>query len=649
MTTGLTTLIEHLRTTAGRGALVAVGDPELLRRFTIERDEIAFAELVHRHAPAVYAMCRRYLNRPADLDDAFQATFVVLSQKAGVLAKPDRLSAWLCGVADRVARKARRKSAKRAGSERPLESIAEPSISSDGPESDLRAVLDDELKKLPPLYREAITLCDVDEVSRREAAKRLGIPDGTLSNRLSRARAMLGQRLLRRGVALGAGSCLSSVATASAPARLVALTVSRITSTTIPADVLALTGEVMTPMIPFRMLSLAVLSLCAMGVSYLTLSAREPVKGPPAKKAAEVEPPNPEPIELTGFTWVPAAVYSQDGKTLAFTRSDTRTVTLLDAATWKKTHTLEGMKELSHAVVFSADGCTLYAASYDGVIYTWDTKTGKAGATLSAKAGPCTGLLLSPDGKRLASGHHDPETHKTAIQIWDAKTGKAVRTISSDDPLLPNSIAFSPDGKTIAGGYHATHKDSKNVAGFHGVIEWDVATGKEVGRVETPRITSGASPVTHTIAYTKNGKQMIVGGGEAVPAGQGCFCVGYLWVFDRKTKAVEKTLVVNDRSDYVRLIALSADGDKLYVPTHTPPRLVVRNGQRDMVTFSAIQCWDTTTWELDWSHESESSTVSAVAASPNGRRVGVSNGRGFFLLDAKTGEAKGELVRVKRE
>ena len=100
-------------------------DAELLCALAL-RDEEALRELFRRYAPAVYAQCRRHLSDPSDLDDVFQATFVVLARKAGTLAHPERLCSWLCGVADRIARKARVRNAKRNAAERPLETADEP-------------------------------------------------------------------------------------------------------------------------------------------------------------------------------------------------------------------------------------------------------------------------------------------------------------------------------------------------------------------------------------------------------------------------------------------------------------------------------------------------------------------------------------------
>src|SRR5207237_198295 len=110
------------------------------------------------------------------------------------------------GVALRTASKARGAAARRrfverqAGEERRQQSAADDPVW-----RDLRPLLDSELQRLPEAYRAPVVLCDLEGASRGEAAKRLGVPEGTISSRLARGRVMLGQRLTRRGVALGAG------------------------------------------------------------------------------------------------------------------------------------------------------------------------------------------------------------------------------------------------------------------------------------------------------------------------------------------------------------------------------------------------------------------------------------------------------------
>src|SRR3954466_4236918 len=103
-------------------------DAELLGRFAAARDEAAFTELVRRHGPVVYRVCRRLV--PAAADDAFQAVFLVLACRGGGTRGPRgggggrvaggraAVGGWLAGVAGRVARKMRAAEPRRARRER---------------------------------------------------------------------------------------------------------------------------------------------------------------------------------------------------------------------------------------------------------------------------------------------------------------------------------------------------------------------------------------------------------------------------------------------------------------------------------------------------------------------------------------------------
>ena len=62
-------------------------------------------------------------------------------------------------------------------------------------------MLDDELRKLPGKYRELLVACDLEGRPRQPVAEGLGIPEGTLSSRLTTARKMLATRLAKRGIA----------------------------------------------------------------------------------------------------------------------------------------------------------------------------------------------------------------------------------------------------------------------------------------------------------------------------------------------------------------------------------------------------------------------------------------------------------------
>src|SRR5262249_2255067 len=113
-------LVRDFGTLFGTGTLAALDDGQLLERFITRRDEVAFEELVARHGPVVLGICRRWLDDPSDIEDAFQATFLILVRKAAALRDRNALSSWLYGVALRVVRRARANAVRRRVREQPI-------------------------------------------------------------------------------------------------------------------------------------------------------------------------------------------------------------------------------------------------------------------------------------------------------------------------------------------------------------------------------------------------------------------------------------------------------------------------------------------------------------------------------------------------
>jgi RNA polymerase sigma factor (sigma-70 family) len=221
---GMQGLLRSLRRLAIRHD-ASTTDGELLDCFLRARDEAAFEELVRRHGSMVLGVCRRHLGNADDAEDAFQATFLVLVRKAASIVKRDTVANWLYGVAFRTAQKARVLAARRRRKE-PM--MARPEAVADDAWCEVRAVLDSELNALPDKYRATVILCDVEGHTRKEAAKLLGCPEGTVSVRLSRAREMLAKRLTRRGCALAGAAAATAIlqqAEAALSAPLVSTTV----------------------------------------------------------------------------------------------------------------------------------------------------------------------------------------------------------------------------------------------------------------------------------------------------------------------------------------------------------------------------------------------------------------------------------------
>jgi RNA polymerase sigma factor (sigma-70 family) len=181
-------------------------DGQLLEQYTRCGDEAAFAALVQRNRAVVWGVCRRILGNDPDAEDAFQATFLVLVRKAASLVPREILASWLYGVAHRTALKARATAARRKCRERPLAKVPEPAATERETGRDLAQLLDKELSRLPDKYRVVIILCDLEGRTRKEAARQIRCPEGTVAGRLARGRAMLVKRLARCGLAVSGGA-----------------------------------------------------------------------------------------------------------------------------------------------------------------------------------------------------------------------------------------------------------------------------------------------------------------------------------------------------------------------------------------------------------------------------------------------------------
>ncbi|WZO97617.1 RNA polymerase sigma factor [Isosphaeraceae bacterium EP7] len=210
----------------GHGTVAGLGERELLDRFVAARDEGAFEALLDRFGPMVMGVCRRALDDPHDVDDAFQATFLVLVVRARTIRDGDRLGPWLHGVATKVASRARIQGRQRRRREAGDAEGLMGEVPVEVERSELRAVLDEELERLPESYRQPIILCYLQGQTHDEAAARLRWPVGTVRSRMARGRDLLRGRLERRGMALSTAALFleTEVGPATASAALIRAT-----------------------------------------------------------------------------------------------------------------------------------------------------------------------------------------------------------------------------------------------------------------------------------------------------------------------------------------------------------------------------------------------------------------------------------------
>lgn len=197
-------------------------DGVLLRRFVQDADEVAFGQIVQRHASLVMSVCRRVVGQTADVDDAFQATFYALSQRPESIRECRSLSGWLYSVAWRTSVRLIRLRKKTKMETLPDQlPMSEPDPLDRIAEANDLAALDEELNQLPEKYRHVLVMSYFSQQTNQEIADQLNESKGAVDGRIREARRMLRVRLARRGVEIGAllvaGALAQSASAAVSP------------------------------------------------------------------------------------------------------------------------------------------------------------------------------------------------------------------------------------------------------------------------------------------------------------------------------------------------------------------------------------------------------------------------------------------------
>jgi RNA polymerase sigma factor (sigma-70 family) len=532
-------ILDRLGTAASLQGGVADGD--LLTRYVSARDEAALATLVRRHGPMVLRVCGRVLGNAHDAEDAFQATFLVLLRQAASVRKQASLGSWLYGVAWRVARQARTRGAVRRDREREaVVTVPPPEPPDELAKSELRAALDEEVRRLPEKYRAAVVLCCVEGKTHEQAARELRWPKSSVTARLARARQLLQRRLTRRGFAVTAGllaALFAEQAAAGAVSAGLILSAVRLAiqartgraAATTPAVALA-DRVVKVAALTRRMAALAlvlVVGLAGAAATFLVPPGPEPTQGgsadppPPAAPAGAAGaagaaapaplaapmiprglrgPPAPTvPLPKGALVWIGNArlrhngypyrvVYSPNGKLLASAGED-RLVRLWDPATGRELRQFAGHDGPVYSVAFSPDGCTL-ASGGDQTVRLWDVATGKEFRRYVGHTGLVLPVAFSPDGRTLAS-----EAKDTTVRLWDVATGKEVLRLPGHKSDGTSNVAFSPDGTLLA-----------TVGEDRSIGLWDVKTGQRRGRLV------GHGGDVESLAFFTDGKALVSGG-----------------------------------------------------------------------------------------------------------------------------------------
>jgi RNA polymerase sigma factor (sigma-70 family) len=478
------TLLGHLR----RLIAPTVSDTALLARWVERRDEAAFAALMARHGPMVLGVCRRVLGDVQHAEDVFQATFLVLSRKAANVRRPEALAGFLYGIALRLARKARRRFVPtQSDIPEPVDPHPHPLDAITGRE--LLALLDEEIARLPEVFRLPLLLCVMQGRSVEEAARLLGWSHGSVRGRLARGRERLRERLTRRGLSVSVGA-LALSAPVAVPERLLAETIRHLAAPAPSVSTLA-AGSIGTLKLKAVCLGLSVLAMAGLGASLAFVPASEPeapsAATPPAQ--AKDEPRRDrygDPLPLGAVARlgtlrfrapgeIRALAFAPDGKTLAV--SSPGGLILMDAVSGQRLRRLppsDSGRGGDRLLIFAPDGKRLAGVSHPSVVNNRIKVVMHVGE-LSGEWRPkdydaehALWLGWSAEGEPLAVC-----LEKEAVCLRELTGGRSRRFACKDLPEFRGEFfnvacACSPRGRVLA------------VADERGAIHvWDTATGRE--------------------------------------------------------------------------------------------------------------------------------------------------------------------------
>ena len=419
---------------AGRAAADPAADADLLRRYVTDRDEVAFAALVHRHAALVWHVCRQILRHDQDAEDAFQATFLVLARKAPSVRRAGSIAAFLHGVALRLALKARQAAARRRA--RQL-TQGEPTgdTAADVALCELQTILAEEVEALPAKLRAPFILCVLEGTPRADAVNALRLKDGTLSTRLAEARVRLRERLGRRGVLFAAVVTTIDLSRLAAVPHALLERAVRSAMGQASASVLALAaGQAVGSKL---LISSAVLVAAAVIGMAVAAGPSEPPKkaaAPPAARSAEDTTPR---LDAFGDPLPPGAL-TRLGTTRFRSDEPIHSFFLTPDGKWIVLHTLRPRSPWRFTVL--------------------DARTGKQTGSLTVEVHneQLTGATLSGDGSRLVFILKDGSRMRKQggglvpyvdLVVIDMTTGKEMARRAVP---LNTRLASHPDGKAVA-------------------------------------------------------------------------------------------------------------------------------------------------------------------------------------------------------
>lgn len=303
-----------------------------------------------------------------------------------------------------------------------------------------------------------------------------------------------------------------------------------------------------------------------------------------------------------------------DGKTVAAAADGE--IMIWDLTTHEQRASLIAPKRREiHCLAYTPDGKYILAGTTDGdkafdrenaenTVDVWDVAAAKIVRKLTGHHDLIYDVAVSPDGKTAASVSRD-ET----VRLWDLAAGKTLHTLAGvryDAGRLP--VRFSPDGKLLA-------------AGGKGVLLWEVATGKQYGKLEERGMNAIVS-----LAFAPDGKTLATGNWNTalhlwdVEENGDATAQIHLWDVARLERRTRPAGL--GQGDHV---AFSADGKMLYV---AGTRVAERSDTGIVLSHTGtLQCWDIAmekqTAAVEWNGSGW--FIQKMALTPDGKTLAVAS------------------------
>lgn len=563
-----------------RAKSTTLSDSELLAQYIRHLDADAFRAIVERHGNMVLTVCRRGVRNAADVDDLFQATFLLLAKSAQRIRQPNALAAWLHGTARRLVLQWQKQQYREIPSSQ-KRFTTDPQKEASWHE--VRQLLDDELSKLPLRLRNPLVLCYLEGLSGINAANRLGTSLRTLRRDLESGRLLLRERLTQRGfthLTLVSVLAASSGLQALPPHELIDLTLTHLASwqTGVPLSA-SLQALLVTSGASFiaPLMSLMLLTGLTTLLFYWTNQAAAPLPSPVSPIPMKIQQPAAR-VDSYGDP-LPDGILARLG-TIRFRHGSP-----------------------VYAMTFSHDGNRLYTGSNDGTLRCSAFPSGKVLWSVIMPTVARNGheavvaMALSSDNKTIAAAAMNDTVH-----LLDAHTGQFLKQMGKSSDRS-SYLGFSSDGKSL---FTLSNRDPFSFQ------QYDLATGKVVAQESlkdlfdigafTRSIHLGCGQFKDRLVLTDQQNQIVV--------------------FNMLTRKVER--LVASHPARIQDILWSTDGTfwLTYDESNT------------------LRRWDVASGQVQWSSQSSISRKNirlCQAGSGDTSRVIVVNEGEIRVLDAKTG------------